>query len=457
MITNHEPRDILNEHSTDNLEQLECFRAADSSYEALDGKLASIAHDLERNVTFIYDRKPIHIIFDLVYYSPLWVPFGNVVEPGWVLIVSETAQGKSTIMRRLMKHYGFGHYIDAANTTVAGLIGGVQTVNKKQFLKWGVLPQNDRRLVCIEEYANAPVELLRAMRAARDSGVVKLDKINKGAAKARTRTIVLSNPKRILAPNVVIDGLTLLEDLVQRPEDLRRFDIGMWVPTIETEETHEAKEPMYSAEASHRLVAWAWTLPPENIKFTRGATNAIRHSSMKKKYPFLYLVGGREFDPKLARLSASLACRTFNKHGDNLVVEERHVEWVQSFLETLYNDSEFGYTNRIRQERSLDTGCGVDQVVNAVQDAVNPLFLCRFLQSHNRYPYDTFRAAAGGRESFGGIYNKLLIAGCIVPEDDSRYNNGFLPTRRLKKVIEEVIKKFSAYDDMPNHLSGDMF
>ena len=446
-VTKHKPRDILSEYKVSDSKDLEKFRPKDGSYESLDSKLNAIYHDLERNVTFIYGRKNLHILFDLAFHSPLWFQYANALEPGWVsvLIVSETAQGKSTIMRRLLQHYGYGAYIDAANTTIAGLIGGVKTVGKRQFLKWGVLPQNDKRLVCIEEYANAPVELLRAMRAARDSGVVKLDKIDKGAAKARTRTIVLSNPKRIVPHGAVADGLTLMEDLVDRPEDLRRFDVGMWVSKLENEEHHEASTPVYSDDACHELITWVWTVPPENIVFTEGAIRQLRQTQMTRKYPFLHLVGGREFEVKLARLSAALAARVYSEQEGNLIVEARHVAWIEKFLDELYSEEEFGYASRLRNEAFMDEECTKDQLVEIVRDASDPNTFIEFLTRYNRYRYDDLKAAVGDSYTYERTYQQLLIMGCLVPEEDTRWNHAYLPTRRLKKLLPELKQHFIRY------------
>ena len=453
IITEHKPKDILSHYIVKNESLLNQFRTEGDTLRDLEKKIDDINFDLERNVTFIYDRPQVHNLFDLAFHSPLWVPHENAIEPGWisVLLVSETAQGKSTIMRRLITHYGHGAYIDAANTSVAGLVGGIKSIGKRQFVKWGILPQMDKRLVCIEEYSNAPVELLRSMRAARDSGVVSMNKIDKGKAKARTRTIVLSNPKKLLKPNVIIDGVSLLEDLVERPEDLRRFDVGMWIPRIEVEKWYESTTPKYSSEACHELITWVWTLPIEKIIFSDQAKKAIRYNDLKDKYPFLYLVGMREFDAKLARLSASIAARTYNiDNNGNLRIELRHVEWICQFLCNLYDDVEFGYTSRIRRETDMDAMCTIDQIISTVKIAGNPVLLCDYLERYNRYTMEDLRAAIGDAYSFDTVKNKLIILGCIVPEEDTRWNNTYLPTKRLKKHIKEVkdamLKQYRAAD-----------
>lgn len=454
IITTHEPKDILTQYVVRKEELLDQFRPEDDSLESLKRKIEDINFDLERNVTFIYERPEVHTLFDLCFHSPLWVPYDNSIEPGWVsvLLVSETAQGKSTIMRRLIRHYGHGTFIDAANTSIAGLVGGIKSIGKRQFVKWGILPQMDKRLVCIEEYANAPVELLRSMRAARDSGVVSMNKIDKGRANARTRTIVLSNPKKLIKPGVVIDGLSLLEDLVERPEDLRRFDVGMWIPRMDVETRHIAGEPKYSSEACHELITWAWTLPVENIVFTDEALRAINHNDIKEDYPYLYLVGQREFDVKLARLAAAVACRTYNLHGDKLTVELRHVHWVCEFLRGLYDDPEFGYSSRIRREKDMDDSCTIDQLLLICKSGGNPLLLCDFLMKQNRYTIDDLKAATGDMFAFEEVKNKLVILGCIVGEDDTKWNRCYLPTKRMKRLLPQVRDQLNKEYGRPSYL-----
>ena len=281
-----------------------------------------------------------------------------------------------------------------------------------------------------------------------------MNKIDKGRAKARTRTIVLSNPKKLLKPGVVIDGVSLLEDLVERPEDLRRFDIGMWIPKIETESRHISGTPKYSSEACHELITWAWTLPVENIKFTDCAIDTIRNNTLKDKYPYLYFVGGREFDVKLARLSAAIACRTYNMHGDVLKVEKHHVDWICQLLISLYDDPEFGYTSRVRREFDMDDSCTIDQIIAITKTAGNPILFCEFLTKYNRYTMDDLKASVGDSYAYEQVKNKLLILGCIVGEEDTRWNNAFLPTKRLKKHLPEVFKALKRQYTVPKHLSG---
>jgi hypothetical protein len=454
IITEHEPKDVLSEYVVTDEALLKTFQTEDDSYDALQAKIDDINYDLERNVTYIYDRPQVHTLFDLTFHSPLWIPYENALEPGWIscLLVSETAQGKSTIMRRLISHYGYGAYIDAANTSIAGLVGGIKSVGKRQFVKWGILPQMDKRLVCIEEYANAPVELLRAMRATRDSGYVVLNKIDKGRAKARTRTIIMSNPKKILKPGVIVDGVSLLEDLVERPEDLRRFDVGMWIPKIEIDQWHDAEDPKYSSRACHELITWAWTLQPENIRYTEEAVECIRSNGMKDIYPNLHLVGAREFDVKLARLSAAVAARTYNVAGECLQIEKRHVVWTCNFLKTLYDDPEFGYTNRVRREKSMDDKASEDQLINTLKLAGNPIVLCDFLMMYNRYSDGDLKAAIGDAFAYETIKNKLIILGCIVGEEDTKWNCNYLPTKRLRRHLTDLRQFFAKQYRIPSHI-----
>jgi hypothetical protein len=454
IICNHVPKDILTDYVVSKPELLKIFQPEENTYESLCEKVDDINWDLERNVTFIYNRPAVHSLFDLTFHSPLYIPYENAIEPGWVscLLVSETAQGKSTIMRRLIQHYGFGSYIDAANTSVAGLVGGIKSVGRRQFVKWGILPQMDKRFVCIEEYANAPVELLRSMRTTRDSGYVVLNKIDKGRAKARCRTVIMSNPKTVLKHGVVVDGIHLLEELVERPEDLRRFDVGMWIPTLKVEDYHDADDPKYSAEACHELITWAWTIPTKKIKFTSEADNAIRRSELSAKFPYLHLVGGREFGPKLARLSAAIAARTYSIDGDELVIEERHVKWVENFLVKLYSDPEFGYINRVQREDNMDKSISIDSLLSILKLSNNPPVLCQFLEIYNRYPETDLRAACGDGEFYSNVKNRLIILGCIVGEDDTKWNNVFLPTKRLKKLLPEAKKSLQAQYKIPSHI-----
>jgi hypothetical protein len=200
------------------------------------------------------------------------------------------------------------------------------------------------------------------------------------------------------------------------------------------------------------LITWTWTLPLEKIQYTDEAIDAIRTNELKSKYPFLYLVGMREFDVKLARLSAAIACRTYNVFDGILRVELRHVKWVCSFLCELYDDPEFGYSSRVRREADMDASCTIDQIISIVKISANPILFCEYLERYNRYSIDDFRAAIGDPFSYDQIKNKMIILGCIVSEDDAKWNNTYLPTKRLKKHITTVKNYIGKQYLLPAHL-----
>lgn len=362
--------------SPDDIEALARFKPQAWTMDALRSTLDDVYNDLEANVTRIYGRRDMHLAIDLVYHSPLLVPFDGRVNKGWVevLIVGDSAQGKSESSMHMMKHYGLGEKVDAKNASVAGLLGGMQQLGSRWFVTWGKFPLADRRMIILEELKGAHPEVIGKLTDMRSSGVAEIDKIGgQRRTHARTRLLAISNPRSDGPLSSYNFGVESILELIGGPEDVRRFDMvylasATQIPASEMNRLamHRPKvNQVYTADLCRKLVLWAWTREPEHIVFAKETTQAILDASTKLCETFtdaIPIVDRGSMRLKMARLCASLACRTFSTDdGVNLVVRPCHVEYIADLLTKVYSTDTFGYRdfttayNNARQLRDPDT------------------------------------------------------------------------------------------------------
>jgi len=341
------------------LKALNVFQPKEWTVESIDEKLKSIYADLSANVTHIFERSDLHFIIDLTYHSTLLFNFDGKLTKGWVetLIAGDSSQGKSETLIRLMKHYNLGERVECKNATVAGLLGGLQQVSagNRWFVTWGVIPTHDKRLVILEEIKGTSTEVIGKLTDMRSSGVAEIPKIEKRRTHARTRLIMVSNPRGDLPLSAYNFGIEAVKELIGGLEDIRRFDAVLLtsaeeisVDVLNNLQQYRPKVKHFcTEELSHRLILWAWTRTAEQVTFTPEAIKIILSEATRLCSIFTEIVpiidrGSMRF--KLCRLAIALACRTFsNKDFHTVEVKECHVKYISQFLERIYSNRIFGY------------------------------------------------------------------------------------------------------------------
>lgn len=337
-------------------ERLKCFQC-ESTVAAIDAKLAHLYADLERNVTRIYGRRDMHLAYDIVYHSPLYVSMQGRTHKGWMeaLVIGDSCQGKSEAMLRLAEHYQLGERVDCKQSSIAGLLGGLQETARRWFVSWGVITLNDRRLVALEEVKGLHPDVIAKMTDARSSGIVEVSKIEKAKTTCRCRLVWISNPRTTRPLSTYNYGVEAVKELIGSLEDIRRFDFAMAVRSgdvpSEVINTKDAERPAvphtYTAIACRELVLWAWSRRPEQIQFDDDAVTEILSaaSAMSSRYSSaIPLVEPGDQWLKLTRASAALAARLFSTtDGIVLRVTRAHVLAVVAFLDRIYSSTALGY------------------------------------------------------------------------------------------------------------------
>jgi hypothetical protein len=352
--------------SNDAIERLGAFRPERSDdVSALWEKMDAIHSDLER-VTRIYERRDLLLAVDLTYMSSIGFIFqGDRVVRGWMecLIIGDTRTGKTTIVQRLLDYYRAGEFSSGENTSFAGLVGGLNELQRNWFTRWGKVPLNDRRLLVIDEAGNLPHEQIARMSSMRSSGIAEIVKIHTERTHARTRQIWISNPRGNRPLSTYSQGTLAVKELIGAPEDIARFDLvvtagsgDVTLGVINAARGHQDPQT-FTSDLCHQRVMWAWSRRPEQVVFDDLATAKVLELATLQGDKYRYateipLVEPNEQRVKLARLAAAVAAMFFcTRDGQTIDVSAVHVQFAYEYLEKLYSKPSLAFDEYARQNR----------------------------------------------------------------------------------------------------------
>jgi hypothetical protein len=360
----------LNEES---IEHLKMFKQKPG--QSVRDKFDEIHRDLERNVTFIWERRPVAFAVDLIYHTVLNFYFQEqYVKRGWgeLLIIGDSGQAKTTIVERLMHHYRLGELHSGESSRRTGLVYSMQQTNKRWFLVWGAFPLNDGGLITIDELSGLSEDELAVMSDVRSSGIAKATGVITAETTSRTRAIYISNPRNGRQLNAETYGVSAVLKLMGKAEDVRRLDLAMSVasgdvdPALVNKSLRDvpAVQHVYTSDACNTRALWAWSRRPEDIVFTPEATERIlkKATEMGAKYSSkVPVVEAADQRIKIARLSVAAAACVFSSDETctKVIVLPEHVDFVVDFMNELYCAKSFGYdklseTDRATSDTSTD-------------------------------------------------------------------------------------------------------
>jgi hypothetical protein len=349
------------------MEALKIFQASDTQTSL--EKSVEIAHDMALNVTHIYGRDLLHVGYDLVYHSPIAFKINDRnIDKGWLEmgVIGDTRTGKSEIGARLISHYRAGILQSCEGMSFAGLVGGVQQIDGRWHMSWGVIPMNDRRLVVLDEVSGLKESgVVEQMSSIRSSGLAQITKIATEETSARTRLVWLMNPMdgSSLGDNA-LGGMGAMRTVIPNAEDVARFDFFMATAKDDVQASvinsgfNEHHSPTYTSELSEALVKWAWSLTRENVIVSRQAAQTA--SDMATELGGRYvsdppLIQAENVRFKLLRIAAALAARTFSAdEKGRLRVNREHVIDAVTFLDTIYEEDAMGYARASRKSKQAD-------------------------------------------------------------------------------------------------------
>lgn len=346
-------------------EQLKTFRVAPG--QTIKEKFDEIHTDLERNVTYIWERRNIAFAVDLIYHTVLHFYFQEqYVKRGWgeLLIIGDSGQAKTTVVERLMNHYRLGELHSGESSRRTGLVYNMQQNNKRWFLVWGAFPLNDGGLITLDELSGLSEEDLSIMSDVRSSGIAKATGVITAETSCRTRAIYISNPRNGRQLNTETYGVSAVLKLMGKAEDVRRLDLAMSVASGDVDpalinrpiEDFPNIAHKYTSDLCNARVLWAWSRRPENVKIAPEATKRILESAtqMGSEYSSkIPIVEAADQRIKITRLAIATACCVFSSDetGENVIVKPEHVNFVVDFMNELYHAKSFGYDKLSEQEK----------------------------------------------------------------------------------------------------------
>ena len=366
----------------DQLETFE-FEKAKESLEIFRGHptdvFQSVYEDFASNVHRIIGRYMLQVAFDLCFHSVLQFTFQNVLlRKGWVesLILGDSGQGKTEMSLCLLNHYSLGDRVQGEGSSSAGLIGGVERLGDRWILVWGRIPQMDRRLLIIDEFAGVREEDIAKMSDIRSTGVAEITKIRTERASARTRLIMMSNTRDGLPLGSYNTGVEALRSVFSHSEDIRRLDFALCVASGEVSDDvlnapRASKEHKYVGDVCRDLILWAWSLSPDDVVIDNKVEMLILEQALalSERYSAsIPLVEPADIRLKLARLAVSCAIRCFSARADGKVeVLTEHVEFIVDFLKRCY-DSQYMSYNAFSERAEKESVFADGELTNAIGD-----------------------------------------------------------------------------------------
>jgi hypothetical protein len=405
-------------------------------------KVEEIAHDLSTHVTRILQRSELHVLLDLVWHSPLYFMWSGKPERSWldVLIVGDTRTGKSEAASAMAAHYGLGEMVSCESASFAGIVGGLDKIDGDAWVvTWGLVPANDRGLVVLDEVSGLSTDQIAKMSSIRSSGLAELTKIRTERTMARTRLVMMGNP-RDARMNDYTYGAQAIPPLIGNNEDVARFDLAFSLHTGDVSaDTINRRPPVtdppaYSAAACHELVKWVWTRKADQVLFSNDALETIHALAVDLGDRYVEtppLIQGANVRFKLARVAAALAGRTYSTDdsGELLLVTAAHVEDAFRLFHRLYENSSFGYAD-MSDQRAADlraTNAFLDEAINFINTHKG---LKRFIKDKPTFKSKDMVDFAGfSSEEANGIMHNLYTMHVVHREGP------------LAKVEQEIMRK----------------
>jgi len=325
-------------------------------------------------------RKEVMFASDMFYHTPLEFKIGSRKERAYldIMIVGDPRTMKSATAKAMKNMYELGTVTSLKTASAGGLIGGSDKVGGSYKTKVGLLPQNHKGAVIMEEFSggikNGIVSQLTEIRSSNRVRILRVD--GHTDVPAMVRMLSISNPatkgKVSLGLNQYPSGVNVILDLVGASEDIARYDFFLLV-----NEVGEYTNPLdmfelepYAKEDYMNRVRWVWSRTAEQVNISQEVAQYVWQMSQKlnDKYDCHIKLFGAEAWKKLLRIAISVAgqvCST-DETFENLVVTNEHVNFAYKFMIALYDNDLFKLKNYVDNERSYSICRPVD--VQALQD-----------------------------------------------------------------------------------------
>lgn len=375
----------------------------------------------------------------LTYCSVTEIPWQAGLIKGWLdtMIIGDTRTGKSQMAQRLVKHLGVGGYINGENARSTGVIGGVQRFGDSWMVTWGAIPMNDRGLLVIDEASGLEVDDIKNLSSTRSSGAVTINKVVKGEARARTRLVWLSNPRRgCNLEDFYWKGYGAFQEFIPVAEDQARFDLVLTAAREDIDHLDGIdSEVQPNIDSWRNLICWAWTVSADQIVFPAGFRKLVRESAnrLNDKYGGGPLVVGVAVHEKLLRMTCAFAVLCGAIDNGQLIVEERHLQFAEQFLCATLEKPSFGYNDYIREFKRAQQRKSENVKFIRTLVAANPAL--KVLLSSSGFKGFQFQEILGmDRMESSKIMSDLITRGLLRPTANATY----VPDKMLMDIAKQM-------------------
>jgi hypothetical protein len=436
--------------SYEDIQKLKIFNPIKPGVEGVSDKFREIHRDITYNVPeVIVGRETLMLAYDLVFHSVLRFKFtGSMVEKGWaeLIAIGDTRTGKTKTALKMCKHYKVGEYLTLESATLPGLVGGMSQFGKDLAFSWGVIPINDGRLVILDEVNGMKEEMISNLSSLRDNGIAERTIVGSTRkTSSRVRMIWISNPRSRMSLSEYSSGVEAIRELIGKSEDISRFDLGIICAKEDVNildiNTQSHIHPLheYTSELCNKCIMWSWSRKEKHIHFTDQAEKDILTYAieMAGKYSdSIPLVQGSVQRIKIAKLAVAVACRMFStEDGENVIVKPEHVEFVVSFLNSIYDSTYFGYQdyskNRIEEGKVKSEG----RVETKILQLQNQAFINKMLSTSSILFDDIVDFARLSRESTRELISFLVNSNCL-----KRKNTAYIKTPEFIRILKGLQK-----------------
>ena len=364
---------VLNIHHAEPARNMvENFQINKSTFEALRffrlpenvpiGQHIDQLHQIIENDIGIYGRSDVQMGVLEAIFSVLEFWCGDKhIRNGWneVLIIGDTRTGKSTATELMMEMINVGEFVSCENASVAGLVGGIEYIDKVPVPVWGIFPRNDAGLVALDEVdaltAREGTDIAGRLSAMRSSGRAEIQKIVQATATARVRSVWITNPRGGTKMSNFLAGAMAIEGVIPARQDIARFTKAYAInaDSVPVEQITNVRPRIRDDQVRaywNTLAILTWSLKPEWVYFKPTSVQYLRHESRRltvKYHDAIPLIDKGSVLDKLAKLSIPIAilCGSFEMDEDKLTlhVMQEHCEYAVAHLERTYDSPEMGY------------------------------------------------------------------------------------------------------------------
>lgn len=385
---------------------------------------------------------------DLAYHTPLQFKLGRFTERAYLdlMLVGESRVGKSSTAKALLETYQLGMFASLAgnSATVAGLIGGSNKVSGGYQTRAGLIPQNHKGLMILEEFGKCNGNIVRELTDIRSSNEVRIARVSGSLSlPAMVRMISLSNVKAnghdIKPIASYPNGISVIAELVGTAEDIARYDLMLVLSDKGNTTIDPFWEPLtpFPKEAYMDKVRWVWSRSPEQVLISEEVGRHImaKANDMNMIYDSHIKIFGTEAWKKLSRLAIATAayCVSTDDTYSSIIVTKAHVDYAVHVLQESYDNDTFRLKEYVEHERkytNID-----DNGIKVLQDLymTAPGLLLQLEQEASTNRMTLMSAAGLTNDQYNGLINRMLRNMFI-----RMGNSDIRPTERFRKGMARI-------------------